>query len=196
MPSRRVVRRANGRDAVASRRSVKIFCWHSATAQRNRRVHSLMRTSRPCDGRSAKARWYWLWIRAEMPLQVGQAAVFDIGRATSSSLSVSDSTRSITSPHGASENPRLMTAILLEMPLMVPSDCTNIESEPGIHADLMAQYDVHANAGRNRQSYPYFVIVQSARFDAARSRLVVPLSPVRGIAELSPVFRIEGQEVA
>ena len=60
----------------------------------------------------------------------------------------------------------------------------------------MAQYDVHANPGRNRQSYPYFVIVQSARFDAARSRLVVPLSPVRGAVELSPVFRIEGREVA
>lgn len=56
MASRRIVRRANGRNPVAASRSVKIFRQQPAVTQRKRRHHSRMRTSRPCDGRSAKLR--------------------------------------------------------------------------------------------------------------------------------------------
>ena len=55
--SRRVVRRANGRPAVAARRSVKTRRRQLARVQRNRRVESLILTARPCDGRSDSDRW-------------------------------------------------------------------------------------------------------------------------------------------
>ena len=40
----------------------------------------------------------------------------------------------------------------------------------------MPQFDVHVNPGRNRQTFPYVVNVQSRRFDGAASRVVVPLA--------------------
>jgi len=39
----------------------------------------------------------------------------------------------------------------------------------------MAQFDVHRNPGRTRTGTPYFVIVQSRRFDGYPRRVVVPL---------------------
>jgi toxin CcdB len=39
----------------------------------------------------------------------------------------------------------------------------------------MAQFDVHANPGRNRSIIPYVVNVQSRRLDSARTRIVIPL---------------------
>lgn len=40
----------------------------------------------------------------------------------------------------------------------------------------MAQFDVHRNAGRQRQDYPFVVVVQSAQFDDFPRRVVVPLA--------------------
>ena len=39
----------------------------------------------------------------------------------------------------------------------------------------MAQFDVHRNPGRNLDSIPFVVVVQSAAFDGFGRRVVVPL---------------------
>lgn len=39
----------------------------------------------------------------------------------------------------------------------------------------MAQFDVHRNLGRHRDSIPFVVVVQSALFDGYRRRVVIPL---------------------
>jgi toxin CcdB len=39
----------------------------------------------------------------------------------------------------------------------------------------MAQYDVHRNLGRHKDTIPFVVIVQSSRFDGYRRRVVAPL---------------------
>jgi hypothetical protein len=39
----------------------------------------------------------------------------------------------------------------------------------------MAQFDVHRNPGRHRDSIPFVVIVQSTLYDDYRRRVVVPL---------------------
>ena len=59
----------------------------------------------------------------------------------------------------------------------------------------MAQFDVHRNAGKHRDSIPYVVVVQSALFDDYSRRVVVPLvksSAVGNIANphFNPTFRI------
>jgi toxin CcdB len=63
----------------------------------------------------------------------------------------------------------------------------------------MAQFDVHANTGQNRTAIPYVVVIQSMRFDNARTRLVAGLrvAPNRTVADstLTPRFRIEGKNV-
>jgi toxin CcdB len=65
----------------------------------------------------------------------------------------------------------------------------------------MAQFDVHRNPGRNRAAIPFVVVVQSASFDHAATRLVAPLvvsgadEPWRYPARL-PRFMIEGQTLA
>ena len=67
----------------------------------------------------------------------------------------------------------------------------------------MAQFDVHRNKGRLRESIPYVVLVQSSLFDRYRRRMVVPLvrrSALPGQASaagsrLNPVFQVDGQEV-
>jgi hypothetical protein len=41
--------------------------------------------------------------------------------------------------------------------------------------ELMAQFDVHRNTGKHRDSIPFVVVVQSAQFDGYRRRVVVPL---------------------
>jgi len=66
----------------------------------------------------------------------------------------------------------------------------------------MAQFDVHRNKGSQKESIPFVVVIQSARFDAYRRRVVMPLvvrqlAPGAGISgsRMNPIFRIEGVEV-
>jgi len=40
---------------------------------------------------------------------------------------------------------------------------------------VMAQFDVHKNTGKQRDSIPFVVVVQSSLFDKYRRRVVVPL---------------------
>lgn len=51
----------------------------------------------------------------------------------------------------------------------------------------MAQFDVHRNIGRLRDTIPFVVVVQSAQFDAYRRRVVVPL--VRAKLFETPLLR-------
>ena len=64
----------------------------------------------------------------------------------------------------------------------------------------MAQFDVHRNAGRLRETIPFVVIVQSSQFDRYRRRVVVPLVktdtvPATPLAGLNPTFRIRNVRV-
>jgi toxin CcdB len=64
----------------------------------------------------------------------------------------------------------------------------------------MAQFDVHRNPGRNTDSIPYVVVVQSAQFDDYRRRVVVPLVRAKHLAPppfpaFNPSFRIGGTKV-
>jgi toxin CcdB len=64
----------------------------------------------------------------------------------------------------------------------------------------MAQFDVHRNKGRLRDSVPYFVIVQLSQFDGHWRRVVVPLvklsaSGAPAFAALNPTFTIRGTQV-
>lgn len=63
----------------------------------------------------------------------------------------------------------------------------------------MGQFDVHRNQGPRKGVIPYILVVQSARFDAAGTRVVIPMvrqSAVRGPDPiLNPVFEIEGNKV-
>ena len=64
----------------------------------------------------------------------------------------------------------------------------------------MAQFDVHRNSGRHRDSIPFVVIVQSSIYDDYRRRVVVPLVDKSFLgtvanARFNPTFRIEGQRV-
>lgn len=64
----------------------------------------------------------------------------------------------------------------------------------------MAQFDVHRNSGRLRDTIPFVVVVQSSQFDAYRRRVVVPLvkaSAVDGpvLRALNPEFRIRNVAV-
>ena len=64
----------------------------------------------------------------------------------------------------------------------------------------MAQFDVHRNPGRHRDSIPFVIVVQSSLYDDYRRRVVVPLvreSLLGTVANprFNPTFRIEGQSV-
>lgn len=66
----------------------------------------------------------------------------------------------------------------------------------------MAQFDVHRNKGSQKDSIPFVVVIQSARFDAYRRRVVVPLvlrdcAPAASISgtRMNPVFRVSNVEV-
>lgn len=64
----------------------------------------------------------------------------------------------------------------------------------------MAQFDVHRNTGRQRETVPYVVLVQSALFDAYRRRVVVPLVRLSALGQvdspnLNPAFEIENVAV-
>ena len=64
----------------------------------------------------------------------------------------------------------------------------------------MAQFDVHRNPGRHRESIPFVVVVQSSLYNDYRRRVVVPLVDKASIGKvtnprLNPTFRIKGQSV-
>ena len=63
----------------------------------------------------------------------------------------------------------------------------------------MAQFDVHRNKGTQKSAIPYFLIVQSRRFDQFGRRVVIPLvdSKLNPNAEptLNPVVEVEGRAV-
>jgi toxin CcdB len=64
----------------------------------------------------------------------------------------------------------------------------------------MAQFDVHRNPGRYRDTIPFVVIVQSSLYDDYRRRVVVPLVDKSSIGRvtnprLNPTFRIKGRSV-
>lgn len=64
----------------------------------------------------------------------------------------------------------------------------------------MAQFDVHRNPGRGGDDIPFVVVVQSARYDQARTRLVAPLvaadgDDLRRYPRSVPRFEIEGRRV-
>lgn len=64
----------------------------------------------------------------------------------------------------------------------------------------MAQFDVHRNNGRNRDSIPYVVVVQSTLFDDYKRRVVVPLvraSEVGKVANprFNPTFKVGNSSV-
>jgi len=64
----------------------------------------------------------------------------------------------------------------------------------------MAQFDVHRNPGRHRDSIPFVVSVQSSLYNDYRRRVVVPLVDKSSLGKvtnprLNPTFRIKGQSV-
>ena len=64
----------------------------------------------------------------------------------------------------------------------------------------MAQFDVHRNTGKHRDSIPFVVVVQSSLFSDYRRRAVVPLVRKSAIGKIShasfnPTFKIEGISV-
>lgn len=64
----------------------------------------------------------------------------------------------------------------------------------------MAQFDVHRNKGRHRDTIPFVVIVQSSLYDDYRRRVVVPLvdrSLLGKIANqrFNPTFRVRSMAV-
>ena len=66
----------------------------------------------------------------------------------------------------------------------------------------MAQFDVHRNKGSQKESIPFVVVIQSARFDAYRRRVVMPLvlrqhapGATGSGSRMNPVFSISGVEV-
>jgi toxin CcdB len=64
----------------------------------------------------------------------------------------------------------------------------------------MAQFDVHRNTGRHRDTIPFVVVVQSSLYDNYRRRVVVPLVSKSSLGKVTnprfnPTFRIKGQSV-
>jgi toxin CcdB len=62
------------------------------------------------------------------------------------------------------------------------------------------QFDVHRNPGRQRESIPFVVVVQSSQFEGYRRRLVVPLVKAssvdgRALKSLNPAFTIRNVRV-
>jgi toxin CcdB len=59
----------------------------------------------------------------------------------------------------------------------------------------MAQFDVHRNSGKHKDTIPFVVVVQSAQFDTYKRRVVVPLVRATAIGKVdypgfNPTFRI------
>jgi toxin CcdB len=61
----------------------------------------------------------------------------------------------------------------------------------------MAQFDVHRNVGRHRDSIPFVVVAQSCLFDSYRRRVVIPLVRKAELSQipdprLNPTFKVKG----
>jgi toxin CcdB len=61
----------------------------------------------------------------------------------------------------------------------------------------MAQFDVHRNVGRHKDSIPFVVVAQSRLFDDYRRRVVIPLVRKAELGQiptprLNPSFKIKG----
>ena len=61
----------------------------------------------------------------------------------------------------------------------------------------MAQFDVHRNLGRHKDSIPFVVVAQSRLFDDYRRRVVIPLVRKAELTKipnrrLNPSFKIKG----
>lgn len=50
---------------------------------------------------------------------------------------------------------------------------------------LMAQFDVHRNSGKHKDTIPFVVVVQPAQFDSYRRRVVVPLVRATAIGKVN-----------
>jgi len=64
----------------------------------------------------------------------------------------------------------------------------------------MAQFDVHRNTGRHKDSIPFVVVVQSSQFNDYLRRVVVPLVRASAIDTVrfptfNPAFTIKGIKV-
>jgi toxin CcdB len=64
----------------------------------------------------------------------------------------------------------------------------------------MAQFDVHRNSGKHKDTIPFVVVVQSAQFNSYRRRVVVPLVRATAIGKVNyvgfnPTFKIRGISV-
>jgi len=64
----------------------------------------------------------------------------------------------------------------------------------------MAQFDVHRNVGRHKDTIPFVVVVQSSQFDGYRRRVVVPLVRASALEKMqlphfNPRFNIRGTAV-
>lgn len=67
----------------------------------------------------------------------------------------------------------------------------------------MAQFDVHRNIGKQRETIPFVVVVQSSLYDSYRRRVVIPLVRRSSLdrsaafvdAPLNPVFTVKGIKV-
>lgn len=60
----------------------------------------------------------------------------------------------------------------------------------------MAQFDVHRNVGRQKDSIPFVVIVQSGLYDGYRRRVVIPLVRKTELSQipnprLNPTFKVK-----
>jgi toxin CcdB len=67
----------------------------------------------------------------------------------------------------------------------------------------VAQFDVHRNTGKQRETIPFVVVVQSSLYDSYRRRVVIPLvrrsrldrSAAFVDSPLNPVFTVKGIKV-
>lgn len=64
----------------------------------------------------------------------------------------------------------------------------------------MAQFDVHRNVGRHKDSIPFVVVAQSRLFDGYRRRVVIPLVRKTELSQipnprLNPSFKVKGTAV-
>jgi toxin CcdB len=64
----------------------------------------------------------------------------------------------------------------------------------------MAQFDVHRNTGRQKESIPFVVVVQSTLFEDYRRRVVIPLVRANAIGAIqfrsfNPTFIVKGLKV-
>jgi toxin CcdB len=64
----------------------------------------------------------------------------------------------------------------------------------------MAQFDVHRNIGKQKESIPFVVVVQSALYDDYRRRVVIPLVKKGELSQipsprLNPTFKVKSLAV-